>query len=191
LADENIILDFKRLPKHFNSDLNKYQIKIPQQKKNIKLGYQTIWIEYFQNGIFKRKLPVSFEVSQIQNVVVALKKIDKGSVISTDDVNLKEKVITENPVEFYHSLKAVVGNESTRIIKEGSIINNSLIRKPPIVKNGERVNLHILLNNVLIKTFGIVKNDGGFGEQVKLVCEQTGKKFYGIVHSEDTVIVNL
>ncbi len=188
LTEQAISVGFKRIPelKHLQED---QQLRLSNHKGRYEPGYQTVWLNVYENNILKKKFPVSFDITIKQKVVVAKRKINRGQKLTADLVEITEQSVGSKLNNALISLDEAYKRQSSRFIKPGVIITHDMVKLPPAVKNGEKVELKVNSGNLSISTAGIVKEDGVIGEEIKVICESTGKKLEGIIKSPELVVI--
>ncbi len=164
-------------------------IKISAKNNPRDLGYQTLWVEIYQNGRLLRKFPVSVEVAVETKVLVSTRPIRSREVLNPEMVRLERRRIQHNLNRYVRSPDEVMGLETVGFIPASEMITNKMVKIPPVVRRGERVNLKIVVGNLEISTSGIAKSNGMVGDRIQVLCESTRKKLTGIVQAPNLVVV--
>jgi len=122
-------------------------------------------------------------------VFVATEDLEKGERVYPWQVS-KEEVYLEgcqrwsvaSPEEFVNFI-------TLRRIAKGSPLERSSLRKEPLVKRGEEVNVVFREGNLEISFTGKALDNGFLGDTVRVLSANTGKVLKGRVISEGSVLV--
>lgn len=131
-------------------------------------------------------LQIPLRVAFNKKVPVAVKDIKPGQRIDRTNVRFEKKLI--RPFEVGQISPNPYGKISKTYIRKGEIILKRYIGKP-LIPAGKRVVIEFVKDNLLIKTYGTLLDNGQVGEQVRV---KRGKKiFTGSLKDENTVVVYL
>ncbi len=164
-------------------------IRIGAKNNPQDLGYQTLWVEVYRNGQLRKKFPISVEVSVETEVVVSTVPIRSRQVVKPDMLQRARRRIRHNLNRYVRSPEEIVGLETVSFIPAGEIFTTKMVKIPPVVRRGQRVDIKIIVGNLEISTSGIAKNNGQLGDRIQVLCESTRKKLTGIVQAPNLVIV--
>jgi len=187
--NNDVEIGFRRLPAISESEKD-FQFKLRNPKGQYIPGYQTIWLELYNNEVYKTKYPVSFEITVKKLVVIAKSRINRGQEIKEKLVEQVKHSVKSDLQNVISSISEIINLESKRFIKPGSIITYDMVRLPPVLKRGDKVELRVNSGNLLLSTQGIVKEDGQLGDKINVICESTGKKLEGIIESPHLIVVS-
>jgi len=186
---QDINIGFRRIPNVSDENQNK-QLQLINPKGTYEPGYQTIWLEIYENGFFAEKQPVSIDITVNKKVIIAKTKIDRGQFISDDLIEIVKLPIKSGLNNVISTVAEIYNRESTQFIKEGSIITNVMVRFPPVLKRGDKVTIRIDTGKLSLSIPGITKEEGGLGEEIQVICESTGKRFEGVIQSPGLIVVS-
>lgn len=113
-----------------------------------------------------QEMVVVATVTQIQPVVIALRKIEQGELIRATDVEIREHE-GNLPSTTMSTLAGAVGMEARRSISEGSILQKSQLSAPLLVERGETVTVFARTAGITVRTFAVARQDGAQGELVQ------------------------
>lgn len=126
-----------------------------------------------------------------ERVVVALRPIRKGRVVSDRDVTLEKREISQNRGNpFIHSLESVVGMKARRHIAKQEPLNSQSVGKPMDLSEGGKVTLIYRSGTLVMKTMGVALVSGHSGDFIPVRNLSSGKVIYGILKNNETVEVN-
>ena len=94
-----------------------------------------------------------------QMAVVVKRSLPKGYIVSESDVLLRpvEKMRGE---DYFVDLSAVIGMETTTTVREFSVLNQSMLRKPILVRKGDIVTVRSMNNGIVVRVNGKALDDG-------------------------------
>ena len=100
-----------------------------------------------------------------QRAVVVRRSLPKGYIISASDVELRsvEKFRSE---DYFVDLSAVIGMETTGVVREFSVLNQSMLRKPILVRKGDIVTVRSMNNGIIVRVNGKALDDGVKGATI-------------------------
>ena len=145
------------------------------------------------SGEKSKKIFIRSKVEVFYKVVAAQKRIKRGELVEEEDVALKKRDIAMLPQKYFENLDQVIGTETKTTIPKGSTIFEWMIKKPPLVHRGDEISILVKGSNLLVKTKGIVVEDGYLGKmtKVRVKSEDSKKIIEGILISADEIEVKL
>ncbi|MFC1539846.1 flagellar basal body P-ring formation chaperone FlgA, partial [Candidatus Latescibacterota bacterium] len=100
-----------------------------------------------------RQLRLSPRLKKFSITAVLNRNIKRGEIIGKNDVDIKKADIT-GIEDFYDSGSDVIGMETEKYLKAEAVISKSDVRKPYIVRRGDKVSVEIRSEGILLKTDG-------------------------------------
>jgi flagella basal body P-ring formation protein FlgA len=115
-------------------------------------------------------------VTKIQPVVTVLRTIQRGDLIRTSDVEIRqhEGHLSKAAVS---SLAEAVGMEAQRTIKADTIVLENHLRAPLLVERGETVTIFARTAGITVRTFAVARQDGAHGELVQVERLNSKERF--------------
>ncbi len=107
---------------------------------------------------------VRVEVEALADMVVALRQLDRGAVISGTDIAVQKREIAAVSGTFAGNAGDVVGKQTRITIKANAVVRTDQLEKVPLVKSGQMVT--IVAENAVMKVSvaGKAKNSGAEGD---------------------------
>jgi flagella basal body P-ring formation protein FlgA len=124
-----------------------------------------------------------------RKVPVAVKSIDKGSILSSDDFILGWQPVGFRQNDVTLSVKDLGGMMVTRTIGSGEAVNLNWIKKPELVKRGQMVRVGVTGNGINISGQAKAIESGGAGDQIKVLFADTKKVVSGVIKNDGTIEV--
>jgi len=130
------------------------------------------------------KFAVTAEVSRPQPVVVAVRPIERGAVLTASHVGLEQRdnvpPVTGRraPVGTVESL---LGKEAARTIQPGQMIFDDDVRAPLLVKRGEDVAIYARSGGIQVRTTARARQEGARGELIQVESLDTRERYDAVV----------
>lgn len=135
-------------------------------------------------GIF---VPVNIRL--YEPVVVSRVTLPRGSLISADQVILKEMDTSELNYSFFRKTEQVVGTETTRSIQANSVIFANMIQAADAIRKGDSVIIKAQIGNLSVRIKGEAIQSGAIGEQIQVRNIQSKRIIKAIVTGPGNVTV--
>lgn len=191
LPKSDIRLKYIHLPKEALPEGDNYRYLVETKQTSPRLGYQTVWLSVYDNKSLLKQLPVTVDLSILIDVVVATEKLKRGEKIEQNKISTKRIAVSRDYRNMIRCPDSAVGLITKQVVKEGEPLKQSILREPPDVFKGDKVNVKLVSGDLVVTARGEVKEDGLIGEKVKVFCETTRKLVYGIVQSPELVIIQI
>jgi flagellar basal body P-ring formation protein FlgA len=138
------------------------------------LSSSSISLIFSVNGHVRKNISIFGHIEALAPVAVAVSTIQRGSVLTADQVHVLTRDIAETNSPCIDP-RDIVGKKTNRTIKEGTVIERAWLDFPPMIIKGQMVK--IILNNgdLHIATAGMA-NMNGTKDQIIRVQNITSKK---------------
>lgn len=133
-------------------------------------------------------LYVPVRVSVMLPVVVAKFKMDKDTVLDSNNLDIKyidQYKLRGQPVS---SIEEVIGARTKRSLMTGKFISKKSLC---FVCKGDPVTIIAQSNDFAIKTNGTAMQDGAIGEKIRIKNNRSGRVINGQVNAINQVVINL
>jgi flagella basal body P-ring formation protein FlgA len=109
---------------------------------------------------------VQVEVEALSDMVVALRQLDHGTIISGTDVAVQQRDVASVAGKYTRDLDAIVGRRARTSIKANAAIRTDQVEKVPIIKSGQMVTI-VAENEVMkVTVAGRAKGSGAEGDTI-------------------------
>lgn len=152
-------------------------------------GRLSLHAEIWVDGVKVDRLTVGGRLSQFKPVVVALKRLERGQIITPADVTLQDMDVFGLQSDILTSVNQVKGMKVTRTIDKGDCVTLNECRQAPAIDKGTVVKLVAKKNRLSIITLGECKEDGYPGQPVTVQNLTSGKLVRGLVTADGNVEV--
>jgi len=185
-----LYITYLRFPDLSAFNHTNYQVEVYTQKKEPRLGYQTLWVKLKKSSRQIKKFPVSLEISIEQQVLVCVQKIERHASIHPQMLTLEHQRIDENWHLLLRSIDEIEGMESKRVLRRGTVLTKNLLRPVPVIHRGDVVKVQIETASLLLSSPAVAKGDGGIGETVLVESKPGGKKLKGQIKGPGLVTIS-
>ena len=117
---------------------------------------------------------VTFQVKKFAPAVVTACDLPVGSTLSADNLRLEERDVTRLRA-YYRSVEDAAGLELVRALPIGTLLGETLVRQPLLVKQGDIVRLIGRYGAVTVETTAEAVSSGRIGMLVRVKNAATGK----------------
>ena len=129
------------------------------------------------------------EVEAFADMVVTLRQLDHGTIISSSDVALQKRDIAAVSGKFTGNIADVVGKVARTTFKANSVLRSELLEKVPLVKSGQMIT--IVAENAVMKVSvaGKARSSGAEGDLIMVQNLNSLKEIQARVLNSTTVQV--
>lgn len=164
-----------------------YQVVAPQQWEG--WGNVSIAVLARQKDKVVRNIPVWVDVEALTDMVVALRQIESGELISATAVSLQKREISQSSHLAARTAGDVIGKKVRTTIRANQPVRTDLVEKVPLVKTGQMVTI-VAENEVLkITASGKARSAGAEGDTIRVQNLTSLKEIPARVINANTVQV--
>jgi flagellar basal body P-ring formation protein FlgA len=138
-------------------------------------------------GLATRSVTVTFRFAPRQDVVVAVRELDRRAVVGRGDVRVERRSADELPHGAVHDPDDVIGKEMVRAVAPGTVLTATAVATRRAVRRGAVVNLVLDGAGFSIHARGIASEDGGVGDTIRVVNQASRRELAGRVEDDHTV----
>ncbi|QPJ64441.1 MAG: flagellar basal body P-ring formation protein FlgA [Candidatus Nitrohelix vancouverensis] len=154
------------------------------------MGRNQLTATVYVNNQRYRKFRVSTKTDAMLPVVHTSRSIQRGEIISHEDVEI-ERVRTQRPIRNVAiSLEDVLGKEASRNLPAGRQIRMNSVKRPPLIEKGAHLLIVAQKGLMRITAPGTAREQGFKDSMIPVVNLQSKKIVYGRVLDANTVEVN-
>lgn len=146
-----------------------------------------IYVSVFLDGKLYRRIGCYYKLRVYDTVLVAAKTILPDQVISEADLRLEEREVTGVNDRCLTEKKTAVGHVFNRLLKEGSLITQGMLKQPVVVAQGAIVMLVSHYHGIEVRVPCVALGQGRIGQQIRVRNEISGKVMLATVVDASTV----
>ncbi len=165
-----------------------YRVEAPG---NIKYkAAMTLPVNFYVDGKPRKKIWVSVSLGVMKEVLVTRRLLGRYQPITQDDITLKKVDIATLSSDVILGYENILGKRTKRKIRVGTVLRETLIELPPLIKPGDLVTLVAESAGMKITTHGVAKKKGRKGEMIMVVNLDSKKRINAQVVDANTVKVD-
>ena len=140
------------------------------------LGRRTYHVQINTNGKPWRTIDATADVSASIDAVVPTRVLQIDSVIDAEDVAIHRIKLTDLDHQLITSVADVIGKSAARPLQTNNPIRLGMVKKPYVVRKGDRVSIEARRGGLSIQTVGVTKASGELGQSITVANLDSGKE---------------
>lgn len=133
------------------------------------IGYSNFTIRFYNEEVFLKEKTVRVKLEVLRDMVVSTGYLARDTNISKDDVKLVKRWFDRISPGVVTDINDVLGKRLRTSIKQpNTIITRNMLREPVMVKRGNLVRIVLEKGPLRITTMGLSKQNGAFGDIIKV-----------------------
>jgi flagella basal body P-ring formation protein FlgA len=165
-----------------------YEI-IPPKKEDYR-GTTNLLVLFMVNGKVEKKVWVNVQIEVSRDVVVSTHSLSRHSIITQDDLRLEKMNLADVPPDVVTDPLEIIGMRTKRVVDAHLPFCISFLEMPPVVKRGDLVTIVAETDAIKITTQGVVIENGGKGDMVRVVNTSSKRELFARVKDSKTVEVD-
>ncbi|HEY4743942.1 MAG TPA: flagellar basal body P-ring formation chaperone FlgA [Desulfuromonadaceae bacterium] len=165
-----------------------YEVMAPQQWEG--WGAVNLAVLVRQGDRVVSNTAMRVEVEALADMVVTLRQLDHGTVITNADVAIQKRDIATVSGRFAANVTDIVGKQARTTIKANSVVRTDLVEKVPLIRAGQMVS--IVAENAVMKltVAGKARSSGAEGDVIMVQNLNSLKEIPARVVNTTTVQVS-
>jgi len=166
----------------------KFECKLPGRKRRIGRVHFLCLMKL--DGKTKKRLRLYADVKVAYDVYRPIRSLKMGHVIQPEDMELTQ-------LKSDHVLRNIISNEADimghkliRNLEEGEALLAHMVKKIPMVKNGDRILIVANKGSLRVTAPGVIRQNGFKNDTVRVENLQSKKIILGTVIDSQTVQIN-
>ena len=135
------------------------------------------------------RVQVRGSVSAVAELPVLALPINRGDVIGSGDIELREQRITRDLVGYLSDAQDIVGKEARKNLAVGSKLRKSDLISPQIIDRGQTVALVAQSAGLVVNMQGKALSNGAAGDRLMVKNLSSGRRIEGLVQRNGTVLI--
>jgi flagella basal body P-ring formation protein FlgA len=164
-----------------------YEIVAPQQWEG--WGHTSFAVIVRQGERVLRNIQGQADVEALAEMVVAVRQIDHGSVVTAGDVALKRLDISAVQGRYLGRINEVVGKKTRSTVRPNTPFKPDQLEKVALVKSGQIVTIVAENDRMRVTMTGKAKSSGGEGDTINVQNLNSLKEFPARIVDANTVVV--
>ena len=134
-------------------------------------------------------IPGRVEVEALAEMVIAVRQIDHGSVVTTGDVALKKLDVAGVQGRYLSRVADVVGKKARSTIRPNTAVKVDQFEKVALIKSGQIVTIVAENDRMRVTIPGKARSAGGEGDTINVQNMNSLKEFPARIVDANTVMV--
>ena len=155
-------------------------------RKNIK-GRTSVYVRVRVDGRNYGRISLSGWVDVFDSVICASKNLERGTVLSLNDVCREKLNISKFSGNYYTDSGEILGKVLKTELARGRCITSDMVKDPALVHRGDLVKMVAASGALKIVTSGIAKSDGRLNDQIRVENIRSGRVVYAVVKGKSRV----
>jgi flagella basal body P-ring formation protein FlgA len=169
----------------------KVTYEVVPRKKEDYLGNSNLLVVFMVGGREAKRIWVTAHIDVNQEVVVSTHPLKRHYIITKEDICLKKMNLKELPKDVITNPSEVIGKRTRRTVDPDAPLRLNCLEVPPLVRRGDLVTILVETEVLKITTQGVVSEDGGKGEMVKVINTGSRREVFARVIDSRTVEIEL
>jgi flagellar basal body P-ring formation protein FlgA len=141
-------------------------------------------------GDIKKRLRLYADVKVAYDAYHSIRSLKRGHVIQPGDIELTRMKSDHALRNIISDEVDIIGHRLTRNLEQGETILTHMIKKVPLVKNGDRILIIVQKGPLRVTVPGVVRQNGFKNDTVRVENIQSRKIIFGTVIDSRTVQIN-
>jgi flagella basal body P-ring formation protein FlgA len=140
------------------------------------LGRRAFHVQVNMNGAPWQTIDAVADVSAFIDAVVPTRVIQIDSVIEAEDVAVHRVKLMDLDHQLITNTKDVIGKSAARPLQTNNPIRLGMVKKPYVVRKGDRVSIEARHGGLSIQVVGLAKSSGELGQTATVANVDSGKE---------------
>lgn len=140
------------------------------------LGRRTFHVQINTNGRPWQTIDATADIGASIDAVVPVRVIKMDDVIEAEDLTVQRIKLRELNHQMATSMNDVIGKSAVRPLQANMPIRLAMIKKPYVVRKGDRVSIEAIHGGLSIQVSGITKSSGEVGQSITVANIDSGKE---------------
>ncbi|HEX2055865.1 MAG TPA: flagellar basal body P-ring formation chaperone FlgA [Nitrospiraceae bacterium] len=154
------------------------------------VGRRVFQVHVAVNGVVFRMIEATTEVAVYADMLTPVRLIKVDEEIEASDVTMIRLPLTDLKLPYATDPQEVVGKAAARPLTPQVPIRLNALRRPFVVRKGDRVMIEAKMGGLSIQTAGVTKGNGELGQTVTVSNTDSGKDVRGKVVGPGVVRVD-
>jgi flagella basal body P-ring formation protein FlgA len=124
-------------------------------------------------------------------VYVTQSLLNRHHIISRDNVQKVMRDVTKLNGSPFKSTQDLVESRTKRVIGKGRIVTEDMVESPPLIHQGDRVQLVLVYGNLRVTAMGFARKDGWMGDRIRVRNPKNRREIIGRVVNRNEVVVEM
>jgi flagella basal body P-ring formation protein FlgA len=139
------------------------------------VGRRAFHVHVAVNGILHRTIDATTDVAAYLDILAPVRLIKTDEEIDADDIVTTRVALFDLKSPYATDLRDVIGKAAVRPLAPQIPIKLTSLRRPFIVRKGDRVMIEAKMGGLSVQTAGVTKGNGEMGQTITVSNTDSGK----------------
>ncbi len=159
------------------------------KSSNKKFGPITVFVKCTGEKPWSLYIPAT--VTGYTNILVSAQGVFRGTILESKHLKIQKTDLSKAYYGYYTVPEEIIGMQVSRTIPAGTIINQSFVELPDIIKKGQDIFILASTKGINVQLKGTALMNGKIGQIIKVKNSSSGKTIQGKVISASKIMVAL
>jgi len=160
---------------------------LPRGSRDV--GKTTVGVKCTGKKTWSLHVPVT--ISLYEDVLIASRQLQKGSVLTAGDIKLAKHNLADLSYGYFDNLKNGVGMKLKRRVAAGAVLTPAMLKKPRLISRGQKVTIMAQSGSMQVKMKGKALGSGAIGDRIRVMNIKSRKKLEGVITKTGEVKVDI
>ncbi len=141
------------------------------------------------NGVVEKNLSLRLNVDANADMVVAKRQLLVGTIITSDDIQLKREDLAKAGGHPVQNLEDAIGKKLRTTVRAGSPLKSSQLVAVPVIVSGQLVTIVAENSGIRITVSGKARSAGGIGDLIRVQNLTSNKEIPARILDASTVSI--
>lgn len=152
------------------------ELQVSPAQPNEGLGRRIFHIAVTVNGKLWKIIDVLTDVAALVDVVVPSRYLKAEELIDAEDLTTSKVKVLDFKHPFIMNPEEVIGMSAARPLQVDMPIRQGFLKKPFLIKKGDRVMIEARRGGLSIQTSGVTKSSGQVGQSIMVANQDSGRE---------------
>ncbi|BBO66781.1 hypothetical protein DSCA_07110 [Desulfosarcina alkanivorans] len=167
--DEDVAISGIRFDESIQLPTGKLAYRLVPDRDEDYMGRTTLDLHLFVDGEPVRRIKVQATIAVMADVVSVVRPLGKHQHIRRADLAVERRDLAGLPATVVTRIDDALGNRVTRMVYPNTVLQSTMIARPPLVKRGDVVKIVARTGLMTITATGMVKQKGCRGEMIRVM----------------------
>jgi flagella basal body P-ring formation protein FlgA len=139
------------------------------------VGRRAFHVHVAVNGIVHRTIDATADVAAYLDILAPVRLIKTDEEIDADDIVTTRVALFDLKSPYATDLRDVIGKAAARPLAPQIPIKLTSLRRPFVVRKGDRVMIEAKMGGLSVQTAGVTKGNGEMGQTITVSNTDSGK----------------
>ncbi|MGA1196597.1 MAG: flagellar basal body P-ring formation chaperone FlgA, partial [Candidatus Latescibacterota bacterium] len=152
------------------------RLRVRQDRLRSQARSIPVVLEVMRGPALVREYQMMADVRYLDDVVVAMRSIERGELIDEGSVTIERCDVTMLLGKYFSSMEQLEGLQAKMRIGLGRPLNMHYLEQRPLVERGDMVRIEAKVGGIVAVTMGLAKDKGAEGDHIVVMNTTSREK---------------